>query len=91
MLVSHEGSPMALTQHQLEDFHRFATEQISRSGDELSWPALFDLWRLNHPAANEQAEIYAALDESLTDMQHGRHRPARTVLSELGEKYRVEE
>lgn len=55
---------MPITHEQLDSFHRFATEKLHNGGSDLSWPELFDLWRIENPTADQQAEIYSALDES---------------------------
>lgn len=80
---------MTITQEQLDSFHQFATETLSSREANLSWPELFDLWRIENPTADEQAEIYAALDESRDDIQNGRHRPVREVMHELRHKYHL--
>jgi len=82
---------MSITQGQLDNFHQFATEKLSNGGADLSWPELFDLWRIENPTADQQAEIYAALDESLADIQNGRHRPADEVVRELRAKHNLPE
>ena len=82
---------MPITQEQLDSFHRFATEKLHNGGSDLSWPELFDLWRIENPTADQQAEIYAALDESLDDIENGRHRPADEVMRELRAKHNLGE
>lgn len=82
---------MVITQDQLDSFHQFATEKLNDNGSELSWPELFDLWRLENPTADQQAEIYAALDESLDDIERGRHRSADQVMRELRAKHHLDE
>jgi hypothetical protein len=66
---------MTITQDQLDSFHVFASEKVNNGGLELTWPELFDLWRIENPTADQQAEIYAALDESLADIEAGRTQP----------------
>ena len=82
---------MSITQDQLDNFHQFATEKLGNGGADLSWPELFDLWRIENPTADQQAEIYAALDESLNDIRNGRHRPADKVVAELRIKHNLPE
>lgn len=78
---------MAITQEQLDSFHRFASERLGNGGRDLSWSEMLDLWRIENPSADQQAEIYAALDESLSDIQQERHRPVDEVLRELRAKH----
>ena len=82
---------MSITQGQLDNFHQFATEKLDNGGADLSWPELFDLWRIENPTADQQAAIYVALDESLDDIQNGRHRPAGEVVGELRAKQNLSE
>ena len=82
---------MAITQNELDSFHQFASDRLGSVGSELSWPELIDLWRIENPAADQQAEIYAALDESLEDIDSGRHRPAESVLRDLRRKHNLSE
>ncbi|QDT66585.1 hypothetical protein [Calycomorphotria hydatis] len=77
---------MAITYEQLDQFHQFASDQLKRTSNKISWPELFELWRLENPSVDEQTEIYAALDESWEDIQQGRHRPADDVISDLRNK-----
>jgi hypothetical protein len=83
--------PMPITQEQLDAFHRFATAKLSNGGSELTWPELFDLWQIENPTVAEQDEIYAALDESLDDIENGRHRPAAEVIGELRKKHGLDQ
>jgi hypothetical protein len=82
---------MGITQDQLDSFHRFAMERLSDGGANLSFGELFELWRIENPTADERAEIYAALDESLDDIEHGRYRPADEVLREIRAKHNLSE
>jgi predicted transcriptional regulator len=46
-----------------------------------------DLWRLEHPAAEEQAEVHDAIRQGLADIEAGRYRPVVVVMEELRAKY----
>ena len=72
-----------MTKTQLDSFHQFATERLSRDNSALSWAEMFDLWQLENPTPEEQSEIREALDESLDDIRNGRTRPADQALQEL--------
>ena len=80
---------MAMTQGQLDSFHQFATEKLGGGGSELSWPEVFHLWRIENPSAVEEAEIYAALDESLEDIEAGRTQPVDEAMRELRAKHNL--
>ena len=82
---------MTITQDQLDSFHEFASEKLSSGGSALTWPELFDLWRIENPTADQQAEIYAALDESLEDIQAGRTQPVAKAMDELRAKHNLVE
>ncbi len=74
---------MAVTQEQLDSFHRFATDKVNNGGAELSVADLYNLWRLENPTAEEQKDIDAALAEGLDDIRAGRTQPADEVMREL--------
>lgn len=78
-------------QEQLDHFYRFATDQLANGGSEKSIDELYDQWRFENPTAGQQADIYAALDESLDDIENGHHRPADAVICELRAKYKLSE
>ena len=82
---------MTITQDQLDSFHEFASEKLGDGGSALTWPELFDLWRIENPTADQQAEIYAALDESLEDIQAGRTQPVAEAMDELRAKHNLVE
>jgi predicted transcriptional regulator len=79
---------MLVTQQDLDSFHRFAQEKLQNGGAE-SIEELFDLWRIERPSAEEQAEIHAVIRQGLADIKAGRGRPADEVMSELRRKYNL--
>jgi len=52
---------------------------------------LFYLWQLENPSSVEKADIYAALDESLEDIQAGRTDPVETAMAEIRAKHELGE
>ncbi len=82
---------MALTQEQLDSFHRFATDKVSNGGAELSVADLYNLWRLENPTAEEQKDNEAALAEGLDDIRAGRTQPVDEVMRELKQKHNIAE
>lgn len=79
---------MSIAHDELESFHQFA-EQRLKSGGPQSLDELFDLWRIEHPSDEEQADVHAAIREGLDDIEAGRFRPAADVMTELRAKYNV--
>lgn len=80
---------MAITQEQLDSFHQFASDRLLSSGQEISWQELFYLWRLENPTAVEEADIYAALDESLSNIENGKAQPLDEAMQELRDKHGI--
>ena len=75
------------TQEQIDGFHRFATEQLSTTGAQLTIDELYDMWRLKHPAPDEYAENVSAINAAIEDFKSGdRGRPAGEVARELREE-----
>jgi hypothetical protein len=77
---------MSVSLDQLDDFHRFAQQRLQAEGAE-SLEELCDLWRIEHPSADEAAEIDEAIQQGLADIEAGRYRPAEQVMAELRAKY----
>jgi predicted transcriptional regulator len=77
---------MPVSLDQLDDFHRFAQQKLQDEGAE-SLEELCDLWRIEHPSMEEQAEIHEAIRQGLADIAAGRHRPVREVIEELRAKH----
>jgi hypothetical protein len=71
---------MSVSLDQLDDFHRFAQQRVQAEGAEsLVEPC--DLWRIEHPSTEEQAEIHETIRQGLTYIAAGRHRPVRDVIA----------
>ena len=78
---------MAVTQGQLDSFHRFASDKLDDNGSEFSWSELFQLWRLENPTNEERDEVNAVIRQGIEDIKAGRGRPAEEVMDELQRKY----
>lgn len=70
---------MAVTQEDLENFHRFASQRIGNGAPELSLGELVEEWR----AAQENRDVHAAIQESLADVEAGRTTPFREASAEF--------
>jgi len=79
---------MSVTSGQLEAFHRFAQQKLQNGGAE-SIEELFDLWRIEQPSPEEQAEIHAVIRQGLADIEAGRGRPAEDVMRDVQLKYKL--
>jgi hypothetical protein len=79
---------MSIVHDELAGFQHFAEQKI-RGGDVESLDELFDLWRLEHPTPDEQADVHAAIRQGLDDIQAGRYRPADEVTTQIRAKYGV--
>jgi hypothetical protein len=79
---------MLVTQQDLDSFHHFAQQKLQNGGAE-SIEELFDLWRIEHPTPEEQAEIHAIIRQGVADIKAGRGRPADEVMDELRRKYNL--
>ena len=79
------------SQERLDSFHLFASDKLSNGGPELSLAELYNLWRIERPTPDEQADIHAAIVEGLDDIKAGRTQPADEVLRELREKHDIPE
>jgi hypothetical protein len=79
---------MSIVRDDLAGFQLFAEEKL-RVGTVRSIAELFDLWLLEHPAPEEEADVDAAICEGLEDLAAGRYRSADEVTSELRAKYGV--
>jgi predicted transcriptional regulator len=79
---------MSISSDDLNRFHQFADEKLRTAGAE-SMDELFDLWRIEHPSPEEQAEIDEAIREGLADIAAGRYRPAEDVSRDMRRKYNL--
>jgi hypothetical protein len=61
------------TQGELSCFHDFLSQKLTSGAAQLSPEEVLDLWRAEHPAADEYADNVAALKEALADMEAGDH------------------
>lgn len=76
---------MPTTREELDQFHQFAIEQISRSGSPLELDDLVTNWR----ELRERLEVKAILERALAEMDAGLGRPAFEVMEELRVKYNI--
>ena len=78
---------MAVTQDELDSFHRFATERLRKSGEELTIDDLVIEW----DSVRNREEINSAIREGLADIDAGRTRPVDQVTEELRRKHNIPE
>ena len=76
---------MTVTQHELDSFHRFATDRLSKSEEELTIDDLVIEW----DSMCNREQINAAIREGLADVDAGRTRPADQVTEELRRKHNI--
>jgi len=81
---------MSVTCDELNDFHHFALGRLQTEPAE-SLEELVDLWRLEHPSPDEQAEVHEAIREAMDDLRAGRYRPAAEVSRDMRQKYNLPE
>ena len=62
---------MPTIEQELDDFTRFAREQLEKGGVDCSIDELFDLWRAKNPSDELYAENVAAIRASLRDYNEG--------------------
>ena len=78
---------MAITQDELDDFHRFATRRLGNGGSYLDIDDLVIEW----DSSRNRASINEGIQEGLADIEAGRTRPAAEMMSELRSKYNLSE
>ena len=61
------------TQDELSSFHDFLSRKLTGGAGRLSPEEALDLWRAEHPAADDYPHDVAALKEALADMEVGDH------------------
>ena len=76
---------MAVTQDELDSFHRFATERLRKSEEELTIDDLVIEW----DSVRNREDINAAIREGLVDIDAGRTRPADQVTEEIRKKHNI--
>ena len=82
---------MGTTQETLDSFHRFASEKLANGDSELSVADLYNLWRLENPTAEEQADLDVAISEGLADIKAGRTQSVDEAMRELRKKHNIPE
>lgn len=78
---------MPVTQHQIDDFHQFATNRLKSGETKLTIDDLIIEW----DSSRNRDEINDAIREGLADIEAGRTRPAAEVTEELRRKYNIPE
>ena len=56
---------------ELANFHRFVSDRLQHEGGGISPEEALDLWRSQHPAADDFEETVLAVKEALQDMEQG--------------------
>jgi len=79
---------MSTTHDDLAAFQNFAVQKVN-AGEASSLEELFDLWLIEHPSPEEQAEVHEAIRQGLADIDAGRYRPADEVMRDLRAKYNI--
>jgi hypothetical protein len=77
------------TQDQLDNFHRFACEQISHGGSQASLDELYSRWRIDNPTQDERDEVNEIIRQGIEDIAAGRGRDAQEVTEELRKKHGI--
>jgi predicted transcriptional regulator len=77
---------MSIVHDEYAGFQQFAEAKL-RSENIESLDELFDLWRIEHPTSDEQADVHQSIQEGLADLRAGRFRSADEVNAELRAKY----
>ena len=61
------------TQGELPSFHDFLSQKLTSDAAQLSPEEALDLWREEHPTADNYSDNVAAVKEALVDMEAGDH------------------
>ena len=78
------------TQEQIDNFHRFATEQLKNGGREKSVDELYDQWRFENQSPEELEENVAAIQGAIDDMNNGDSgRDADEVIAEVRTRHNL--
>ncbi len=80
---------MAITQEELDTFHRFASDKLADGRADLSWPELVELWTLEHPSPAEQAEVNEIIRQGDADIQSGNYRSVDDFMDEFRRKHNI--
>lgn len=73
----------SVTQQDLDDFHRFASERLGSRGADVSWDELLIEWQ----SARERDAENAAIREGLADVEAGRFQPAAEAMEEIRKEF----
>ena len=79
---------MSTAHDDLAAFQQFALQKVN-AGEADTLEELFDLWLIEHPTPEEQAEVHEAIRQGFADIEAGRYRPADEVMQELRAKYNL--
>lgn len=72
----------------LDSFYEFAKARLASGSVDLSVSQLVDLWQIDNPTPQEEAENIAAIQAALDDMAAGdRGRPVAEVIAELRREF----
>ena len=71
----------------LQNFHMFVTQQLADGHRELLPEDAVELWRANNPTAQEMRSSFAALDESIDDLNAGRLQDFDTVNQQIRQRH----
>jgi hypothetical protein len=78
------------TQEQIDNFHRFATEQLENGGRDKSVDELYDQWRFESRSPEEFEENVAAIQGAIDDMNNGdAGRDFDEVIGEVRNRYNL--
>jgi len=79
---------MAVTQSELNQFHRYAVEKISEGSEAESLQELLDLWQIENPSPDRLREDVLAVKAALRDLDAGdRGIPFEEHLREMKARY----
>ncbi len=62
---------MAVSQEELDSFHRFVSQQIGNGGAELTLEELLDLWRAANPTPEDLRDDVLAVKAAIRDLESG--------------------
>jgi len=74
---------MAVTQVELDSFHRFASEKLGSGDATLGWDDLFLLW----DATCHRDAVNTAIRQGLDEADRGEYEPADRVMDELRSEF----
>jgi len=81
---------MAVTEEQLDSFHRFAAEKLADDASDLSLQELLDLWRIANPTPEELQENLRAVKAAIRDRENGdRGIPFEDHIQEMQGKHSI--